>query len=217
MRTALSALFLFIGSVFFALGICEISFPDTFSWTEVLIDRFPTIYRYGIWIGVGECVISALFAVAAWFAEGSFARKGLETLFRLGIGGMFIGASLFKIHDPHGFAVLVAQYQFLPHDTVNFFSLLMPSAEFLFGLTLILTPYTRESSWAILLMFIAFMIALVSALYRDLGITCGCFAIEGAQDKTEAWIALVRDLILLGPTIWLTQIENKSLIRIWRR
>lgn len=217
MRLILSILLLGLATIDCVLGICEISFPEKFSWVEILIDRFPKIYRYGVWIGVGECALGALMAVAAWFAHPPFARKGLETLFRLGIGGMFITASIFKIQDPHGFAFLVSQYQFLPHNLVNIFALLMPCAEFLFGFALIFTPNTRENSLVILAMFVAFIIALASALYRDLGITCGCFAIEGAQDKSEAWTSLIRDLVLIGPTIWLTQVQNRSLIGLWRK
>jgi len=127
-----SGVLLLIASVLFVLGIFEISFPDTFSWTEILIDRFPTIYRYGTWIGIGECALSALVAILAWKNHADFSRKGLETIFRLGLGGMYIFASLFKIHDPHGFAVLIAQYQFLPHNVVNLFGLIMPMAEFCF-------------------------------------------------------------------------------------
>jgi len=216
MKTVISALLLGFATVAFIFGIFEISFPDIFSWTEVLIDRFPTIYRYGMWIGIGECALSALLATGAWRIQSDFARKGLETLFRLGLGGMFITASWFKIHDPHGFAVLIAQYQFLPHDIVNLFALLMPMAEFCFGIAIIITPFTRENATILLIMFIAFIIALSSALARDLGITCGCFAIEGAQDKSETWTSLVRDLILLGPTLWLCYRPHRSILGIWK-
>ena len=216
MKTVLSALALLIATILFALGICEISFPDFFSWTEVLSKHFPKLYRYGVWIGVGECALSAGLATVAWALDRKFARKGLETLFRLGLGGMFITASLFKIHDPRGFAVLVAQYQFLPHDVVNFFALLMPMAEFVFGVLLVVTPFTRENSSLLFVMFLAFIVALASAIYRDLGITCGCFELEGAQDKAEAWTSLVRDLVLLGPCFWLTRLPNKSLLGLWR-
>jgi hypothetical protein len=217
MKTIFSAILLTLGTIVFGLGICEISFPDAFSWTEVLSGIFPKLYRYGVWIGVAECTFATLLAVFAWFLDRAFARKGLETLFRLGIGGMFIFASWFKISDPKGFAILVAQYQFLPHDLVNIFALVMPMAEILFGFALIFTPFNRESASMIFLMFIAFMVALASALWRDLGITCGCFALEGAQDKSEAWTALIRDLILIGPTLWLTRLENRSLWKIWRK
>jgi len=217
MRTYASAVVILIASMLFALGICEISFPDSFSWTDILSERIPKIYRYGVWIGVGECFLATLFGLGAWLLSPQFARKAFETIFRLGIGGMFIFASLFKLQDPHGFAVLVAQYQLVPHNLVNAFALVMPVAEFLFGTALIVTPFTRENSFIILLMFFAFILALVSALYRDLGITCGCFAIEGAQDKSETWTALIRDLILLGPTYWLTQIPAKSLWAVWKK
>ena len=218
MSRILSLGLLLLAVVAFALGICEISFSDTFSWTTVLAKPFPHLYRYGVWIGVGECLLAVLLSALSWLFDRRFARKGLETIFRLGLGGMFITASLFKIHDPHGFAVLVAQYQFplLPHDFVNLFALFMPMAEFLCGIGLIITPYTRENSFLLFVMFLAFIIALASALYRDLGITCGCFALEGAQDKSEAWTSLVRDIILLGPCFWLTRIENRSLFRLWR-
>jgi len=218
MSRILSAAFLALAITAFALGICEISFSDTFSWTTVLAKQFPKLYRYGVWIGIGECLLSTFFATLSWIFDRRFARKGLETAFRLGLGGMFITASLFKIHDPHGFAVLVAQYQFplLPHDFVNLFALFMPMAECLFGIGLIITPYTRENATLLFVMFLAFIVALASALYRDLGITCGCFALEGAQDKSEAWTSLVRDVVLLGPCFWLTRIENRSLLRLWR-
>lgn len=91
-----------------------------------------------------------------------------------------------------------------------------PQLEFWFGLALIFSPYTRESALVIFLMFISFIIALSWAIFHDLGITCGCFNIEGAQDKNETWTSLIRDLILLVPNFWLLCRKNKSLIRLWK-
>ena len=91
-----------------------------------------------------------------------------------------------------------------------------PQFELWFGLALIVTPFTKECSLAIFGMFVSFIIALIWALALDLGITCGCFELEGAQSKSETWTALIRDLILIGPTFWLTLRKNKSLIGLWR-
>ncbi|HSQ42575.1 MAG TPA: MauE/DoxX family redox-associated membrane protein [Fibrobacteraceae bacterium] len=215
MKTIASAMALFIATILVVLGICEISFPDVFSWTEVLSAQFPKLYRYAVWIGVGECVAGFALIIPAWYWNSEFTSKTLETLFRIGLGGMFITASLFKIHDPKGFAVLVAQYQMLPHELINLFAVVMPCAEFLFGLALIVTPFTRENASIIFLMFISFIVALTSALWRDLGITCGCFAIEGAQDRGETWTSLIRDLVLIWPTLWLARRPNRSLWRLW--
>jgi len=218
-HSPLAILAIFFATIFFVLGVFEISFPEHFSWVNFLLDKFPDaameygIYKYGLHIGIVEVVIGALLIIPAWKINRGLTERILEILIRLGIGGMFIFASVFKIADPKGFAVLVAQYQFLPHNLVNLWALILPQVEFWFGLALIVTPFVKECVLVILALFACFIIALVWALALDLGITCGCFQIDGAQSKAEAWTALIRDLILLGPTTWLLTRKNKSIYR----
>jgi len=214
-KSIFAGIFLTFATIFFCLGIFEISFPHIFAWSELLIDSFPRIYRYAIHIGVAEILLATLLMIIAYYLNKTLSTKLIETLSRLGLGGMFIFASLFKIQDPHNFAILMAQYQFLPYDLVNPMALIMPSAEFLVGIAIIITPFTKENSILLLFMFLSFIIALSHALFQDLAITCGCFALEGAQDKAEAWTSLIRDLVLLIPTFWLITRKNQSLIQIW--
>jgi len=204
---------IFFATAFFALGVFEISFPDVFSLTDsdFVLNKFPNAWKYGVHIGIAETVFGVLLVVPAWKINRGLTERILEILIRLGIGGMFIFASVFKIADPKGFAVLVAQYQFLPHNLVNLWALVLPQVEFWFGLALIVTPFVKECVLVILALFASFIIALIWALALDLGITCGCFQIDGAQSKAEAWTALVRDLILLGPTAWLLTRKNALL------
>ncbi len=213
------AILLLLSAFFTAVCVAEISFPEsilTFTDYESLIEKFPKIWKYNIHVGIASLALAILFVFPAYRINRNFTIKGLETLFRIGIGGMFIFASIFKIQDPKQFAILVAQYQFLPDFINNLFSLLYPQFEFWFGLALIVTPFTKECALAIFGMFVSFIIALTWALALDLGITCGCFELEGAQSKTETWTALIRDLILIGPTFYLTLRPNKSLIGLWR-
>jgi len=208
---------IFFATVLFTLGVFEISFPEVFSWVEFFLNKFPDaameygLYKYGLHIGIAETVLGVLLVLPAWKINRSLTERILEVLIRLGIGGMFIFASIFKIEDPQKFAFLIAQYQFLPHNLVNLWALILPQFEFWFGLALIVTPFVKECVLVILALFACFIIALVWALALDLGITCGCFELEGAQSKTEAWTALVRDLILIGPTVWLLTRKNALL------
>lgn len=195
----------------FALAVLEISFPTVFSFGM----RIEGLWRYRLWVGIGELVVSGLLVWPAFRLDADIAGRLLETASRLGLGGMFLFASWFKIHNPQGFAMLVAQYQFLPSWSVNLFALIMPQLEFWTGLALVFTRWNRESSVLLLAMFAAFIVALTQAVARNLGITCGCFEIEGAIDKKEAWISLVRDIVLLAPTIWLTRRPNRNLLRVW--
>src|SRR5574344_1695680 len=174
---------LLLASFCVAVCIAEVSFPEsilTFTDYASLIAKFPKIWKYNIETGLGALVLALVLIVPAWKCNRDFSRKALETLVRIGIGGMFIDASIFKIQDPFQFATLVAQYQFLPDFANNFFAL----------------------AWA---------------LVNDLGITCGCFeSLIGAQSKSEAWTALIRDLVLIVPTFLLTLTPDRSLIGVWR-
>jgi len=205
---------IFLAAALFTLGVFEISFPELFSWAnfDFILNKFPNAWKYGLHIGIAEALLGALLIIPAWKLNKSLTEKILEILIRLGIGGMFIFASIFKIADPKLFASLIAQYQFLPHNLVNLWALILPQVEFWFGLALIITPFVKECTLVILALFASFIIALVWALALDLGITCGCFELEGAQSKTEAWTALIRDLVLLWPTAWLLTRKNKMIL-----
>jgi uncharacterized membrane protein YphA (DoxX/SURF4 family) len=211
------ALLFLIPSTLLILGaITESAFPDIFAFYELFSDRWPFLWRYDLHIAAGELFLACLLLIPAFRINKKLSQKYVETALRLGIGAMFIGASLFKMQDPKAFASLTAQYQFLPHFMVNSFSLFLPALEFLVGIAIILTSKTRENALLISLMFVAFIVALAWAVGLDLGITCGCFELEGATDKKGAWLSLVRDLILLPPCLWLCFRPNHSLIGVWR-
>lgn len=217
-KTLLAAAVILVAAVLTSFCIAEISFPETFLTVtdkDWFLKLFPNAWKYNLQIALGALIVAIALAAAAYKLSKAFTVKALETLFRVGIGGMFIYASVFKIQDPHQFAVLVAQYQFLPGFINNLFALVYPQFELWFGLAMIFSPFIRESALVIFLMFVSFIIALTWALALDLGITCGCFNIEGAQDKNETWTALIRDLILLGPTFWLLGRKSRSVFGIW--
>lgn len=221
----ISTIILIFATFLVAIGIAEISFPEsflTFTDHDWLINIWPKAYRYNLQLGVSCVIIATALCALAYKKQKDFSTRALETLLRLGIGGMFIFASIFKIQDPHQFATLVAQYQFFSalHIDIfnNLFALIYPQFELWFGLTMIVTPFIRESAFAIFLMFVSFIIALAWALGNDLGITCGCFELQdgATHDKAEAWTSLIRDIILIWPTLWLATRKNKSLIAIWK-
>ncbi|MDR2580448.1 MAG: hypothetical protein LBC85_05585 [Fibromonadaceae bacterium] len=225
-----AGLLLFFATALFVLSIFEISFRDALSVEKFLWDKYedelfksslPIAIKYQlhIFFGIAETILAVLLVIPAWKLNKALTEKVLEVLIRLGIGGMFIFASLDKIADPKAFAVLIAQYQFLPYNLINSWALILPQIEFWFGLALIVTPFVKECTWVILGMFASFIIALVWALALGLSIVCGCFSVEvveGAQSTKEAWITLIRDLVLLVPTIWLLTRKNRSLISIFR-
>ncbi len=136
-------------------------------------------------------------------ARGAQFGPMLRTVLRLGLAAMFLAAAYPKFTDPKGFAILVAQYQFLPGFAVNAFALWLSAFEIVAAIGLLITIWEREFSALVGVLLLMFIVALGQALTRDLGIACGCFDIEGATDAGETWFSLVRDVTLLLPVAWM--------------
>ncbi len=114
---------------------------------------------------------------------------------RLILGGVFLYAGFVKIGEPTGFAGSVAAYRLFPYFGNYLAAAVLPWLEALCGLLLISGYRTRAAASLVLLLILAFMVALVSTLVRGLDIDCGCFRHGG--EKTSAWTALARDGMLL--------------------
>ena len=137
----------------------------------------------------------------------------LERVFRLLLGGIFIYAALSKIQDPALFAKAITSYQMLPSFFVGLLALVLPMVELLAGAALIATRWTRESTLLILCMLTMFFVGLTQALVRGRDISCGCFG-DAANSAHTALSALLRDVALLAPAVWLVRRPNAWL---WNR
>ena len=129
--------------------------------------------------------------------------KVIEFFCRLGLGVLFIYSAWSKISNPEEFAYSVSRYRMLPDFTIGIFSLTMPMLELLAGLAMLFTKWLRESALLVAGMLAMFIVALVQALVRGLEISCGCFGVPSVGGREELAIALVRDLVLIVPAVWL--------------
>ncbi len=126
----------------------------------------------------------------------------LERLCRVGLGSMFVYSAWDKIADPGLFATVVMRYELLPEVAVGMFSLTLPMLEMLVGLLFLCTKWLREAALLATGMLVMFLGALTIAMARGLEIDCGCFGISGGG-RAELIQAIIRDLVLLVPTVWL--------------
>ncbi len=127
----------------------------------------------------------------------------VELVCRLGLGALFVYSALAKISDPEDFARAVMRYGVLPDFTLGLFSLTMPMLELLAGLAMLFTKWLRESALIVSGMLAMFIVALVQALARGLEISCGCFGVPSVGGREEILMALLRDLVLIVPAVWL--------------
>lgn len=133
----------------------------------------------------------------------------LTLVVRLIVGGVFLYASFYKVIDPMSFAKSIWYYHMVPGSLINLMALIMPWLELLCGIFLILGVWYRGSVLWMNILVIVFMIALLSAIARNLSIDCGCFkASEGATKS--AWTSFWFDVGLLVLTLQLLFSRSKA-------
>lgn len=135
----------------------------------------------------------------------------LDGVFRLVLGGIFVYAGWEKIQDPAMFATQVAAYRMLPDVCVGLFALVLPMVELVAGVVLIATKWPREAALLLLGLLAMFFVGLTQAMARGLKISCGCFG--GGSEEEGLGAALLRDVVLLFPTVWLALRPNRWLNR----
>ena len=117
---------------------------------------------------------------------------------RVFFGSMFIIASIEKIAYPETFAIAVEAYKLVPISLVNIFSLMIPWMELLCGIFLLGGVFLKASASILTMLLGMFIIAILSAMMRQLNIDCGCFG--PAHSTPVGWNKVLEHvgLIILG-------------------
>lgn len=110
-----------------------------------------------------------------------------------------------KFSDPAGTVRAVRAFQLLPEAVVPTFGHLLPVAEIVMGLCLLLGVLTRGVAVASALLLASFVVGIASAWARGLEIQCGCFGGGGYAENAAAGYVrdILRDLGLVLVCAWL--------------
>ena len=130
--------------------------------------------------------------------------------FRVALGAIFVMASIDKILDPLTFAKSISNYHLVPAELINAMALILAHLELVCGSLLILGVFPRACLLLVNGMLLVFIVAIGSALNRQLDIGCGCF---NAGDKAQAmsrW-TLYWDIIWLAMGLVAFAFETKVL------
>lgn len=138
-------------------------------------------------------------------------HRVLALLVRWYLGGLFILASVHKILDPGAFAIDIATYQMLPLWTVNATAITLPWLELFAGAMLCLGWRTPGAMMAVLGMLLAFVVALLAALARDLDLSCGCFAATGMEADPISWWTVLRDLVWIAMALYVLRVDTSPI------
>ena len=124
---------------------------------------------------------------------------------RLVLGVVLLVAGLLKITALGSSRTATRAYELMPVDIANFVGTLLPIAEIVLGVLLIIGLLTRGSALLGGLLMLAFIAGITSAWARGLTIDCGCFGGGGsvAANKTKYLQEILRDSGLALCAAWL--------------
>lgn len=123
---------------------------------------------------------------------------------RLILGVTYVVAGVLKARDIPTTQMDTRAFRILPYDLANIWGTVMPFAEIILGLLLIVGLMTRMTAVLGGLLMIAFIIGISSVWARGIVIQCGCFGNSGKLPTTAAYKwDILRDVGLLLCAAWL--------------
>ncbi len=134
-------------------------------------------------------------------AGGLFVR-----MIQIGLGLLFIYASLDKIWNPGLFAKSISNYRLLPLSLLHISAIILPWVELLCGLALVSNRYQRAAYLILGGLLVVFTLAIVSAMGRGLDFNCGCFNV----DSNESNVGLMKILQNVGLLLACALIEYRA-------
>lgn len=115
---------------------------------------------------------------------------------RLVAGGVFVFAGVHKLLDPATFAQDIANYQAFPWWSWNLAAAVVPMAEILAGLAVLVDFKRRAGALLLGSLTIAFLGLILSVIVRDIDLSCGCFG-KAAEASAVGWPLFFRDIALM--------------------
>ncbi len=131
--------------------------------------------------------------------QGSPTLSSLKTLsillLRILVSGIFLIAGVLKLRDADATLVAVFQYKLLSWEASGLVATLLPFVEITAALGLWIPRLRLGATALCIALNCLFLLALGSAIARNLDVTCGCF---GTADlHTNALPRFVEDIVLL--------------------
>jgi uncharacterized membrane protein YphA (DoxX/SURF4 family) len=139
-------------------------------------------------------------------------RSGYTSLvFRLILGGIFIFAGFAKIHNISALVNEINEYQILPQALASLYGHILPWAEIIIGVLLVLGIALRITAGIASLMLISFTVSKIAALAMHLNIrTCDCFGLARPLLSSQS-LAIDIVMLLLAAQIIIFRKELRSI------
>ena len=126
----------------------------------------------------------------------------------IGLGAVFIYASLDKIAHPLDFARIVYRYRLAGPSAAlgvvpaNAFAVILPWLEAVIGVLLVTGFWRREAAAITAALLVMFLVAVGYVMWQGIDVEhCGCFTV-GGEGRSAGWTLIASDLGLLALALY---------------
>jgi uncharacterized membrane protein YphA (DoxX/SURF4 family) len=133
----------------------------------------------------------------------------------IGLGAVFIYASLDKIAHPLDFARIVYRYRLagptaaLGVVPANLLAVILPWLEMVTGILLIAGLWRREAAVVAGAMLVMFLVAVGYVMWQGIDVEhCGCFTV-GGEGRSAGWTLIASDLGMLVAALYVTLLNPR--------
>jgi len=143
-------------------------------------------------------------------------HPALYWLVSIGLGAVFVYASLDKIAHPQDFARIVYRYRLagptaaLGVIPANTLAVTLPWLEAIIGLLLITGWWRREGAAIAGGLLVVFLVAVGYVMWQGIDVEhCGCFTVGGAG-RAAGWTLMASDLGLLAAVLYVLLVRPRT-------
>jgi cobalt-zinc-cadmium efflux system protein len=134
----------------------------------------------------------------------------------IGLGAVFIYASLDKIAHPLDFARIVYRYRLagptaaLGVMPANAFAVVLPWLEAVIGVLLVTGLWRREAAAISAALLVMFLVAVGYVMWQGIDVEhCGCFTV-GGEGRSAGWTLIASDLGLLAAALYVMLVPARE-------
>jgi len=138
----------------------------------------------------------------------------------IGLGAVFLYASLDKIAHPLDFARIVYRYRLagptaaLGVVPANAFAVILPWLEAVIGVLLITGWWRREAAGIAGALLVMFLVAVGYVMWQGIDVEhCGCFTV-GGEGRSAGWTLIASDLGLLALSLYVWLVPPRAVASV---
>ncbi|WP_157729587.1 MauE/DoxX family redox-associated membrane protein [Tumebacillus algifaecis] len=132
----------------------------------------------------------------------------LKLVLQLALAAIFLWSAVAKFIDIFTFGEILRSYKLVPDVLIKPLAILLPIAELLIAICLLIPVTVRAASWGVIVLSLVFAAGLLYNYGEVLPYGCGCFG--PAEAKPVGFVDVLKDILFIAAAAVLLFLNRKK-------